>query len=76
MLGLYFLEEVMAIVRRRWKVPQIRSIKATVKVKASENSKPEVTEINWANSQYREDLCKDADKQLGFSIVSKRYDEV
>ena len=38
MIGLYMLEEVMAIVRKRSKVPQIRSIKATVRVKQGETS--------------------------------------
>ena len=33
LMGLYFLEEVMSVVRKRKKVTQIRSIKAIVKVK-------------------------------------------
>lgn len=34
MLGLYFLEEVMTIVKKREKVPHLRSIKAVAKYKA------------------------------------------
>ena len=75
-MGLYFLEEVMTIVRKRSKVPQIRSIKATVKTKSSGDSEEVLKEINWANSQYQVEECRDTGRQLGFSVISSRYDEV
>ena len=75
MMGLFQLEKIMAVVRKRMKVTQIRSIKAAARVKVGEKETV-LKEINWANNQYREEVCADESRQLGFSIISRRYDEV
>ena len=39
MMGLYFLEEVMAVVRKRSKATQVRSIKGLVKLRKEDSAK-------------------------------------
>jgi hypothetical protein len=80
MLGLYFLEEVMTVVRRRAKAPRIRSVKGYVKVRKNEND-PRceefvIKDIAWANDEFRENETNSMGRPFGFSILSNRYDEM
>jgi hypothetical protein len=54
MMGLYFLEEAMTLIRRKQKVPQIRSIKAVAKYKPEEGQKSTLVEISWVNGQLKQ----------------------
>ena len=80
MMGLYFLEEVMAVVRKRSKATQIRSIKGLIKKRKEESGKEseetELKDICWANNEFKNEETRQSERPLGFSILSIRYDEM
>ncbi len=73
MMGLYLLEEVMTVVRRREKVPHIRSIKAVVLYRPEHNSPDAIYELNSSNGDFKFEELKGSSRPLGFFIMSRRY---
>lgn len=69
MEGLFKLQEVMTIQRKREKAPQIRSLKGIVQLQNDEKA-----EILWANNIFKERVVSNTNQNLGLCVLAKNYD--
>jgi hypothetical protein len=69
MEGLFKLQEVMTIQRKREKAPQIRSLKGVVQLQNDEKA-----EILWANNIFKERVVTKTNQNLGLCVFAKNYD--
>lgn len=66
----------MAEVRRKEKVPQIRSLKAVLKSKEEQKEPLKTIEVSWSNNYFKQEILKETTRALGFSILCRRYSDL
>ena len=71
MEGLFRLQEVMTLQRKREKVTQLRSIKGIVLLKDEQR-----TEILWANGVFKERPAPTGQQTLGICVLARNYDQL
>jgi hypothetical protein len=71
MEGLFRLQEVMSVQRKREKTPQVRSLKGMAQLQNDERA-----ELLWANGVFKERVVPaTAAQTLGFCVFARNYDE-
>lgn len=70
MEGLFRLQQVMTLQRKREKVPQLRSIKGVVLMNEGQRA-----ELLWANGIYKERPITTDKQALGLCILARNYDQ-
>jgi hypothetical protein len=70
MEGLFKLQEVMTVQRKKEKAPQIRSLKGVIQLQNDEKA-----EILWANGIFKERVVSNTIQNLGLCVLARNYDK-
>lgn len=70
MEGLFKLQEVMTVQRKKEKAAQIRSLKGVIQLQNDEKA-----EILWASGIFKERVVSGTSQNLGLCVLARNYDK-